>query len=129
MKQKKKKRPKKKLDKKDKNTVDECSLCGMCKVSCPVFRVTRSETDSPRAKAILKLKKSKDPIFYKCTLCDACLFECGAKVDLELVEERKRLVKQKVELETNSEMIKNVREYGNPFGKPGKKDPKNLYCC
>jgi len=111
------------------NKIDACSLCGMCRVTCPTFIAKLSETDSPRGKAALKKKKESDLVFYKCTLCGACKVECPAGVDLELVDERKKLVDKKILLAKNEEMIKNVREHGNPFGKPGSKKPKDLYCC
>jgi len=111
------------------NKIDQCSLCGMCRVDCPVFKVKLSETDSPRGKAALKKKKESDLVFYKCTLCDMCKVACPVDVDLELVEERKKLVKKGLELATNEVMIKNIREHGNPFGKPKKGKVKDLYCC
>ena len=76
-------------------------------------------------------KKVLDKVSYKCTLCGACKEWCAANVDLELVDERKKMVKKKMELDTNHDMIKNVREHGNPFGKPDKKHKKSdkLYCC
>lgn len=97
--------------------IDNCSLCGMCRTACPVFRVKLSETDSPRGKATLIKKEVDDLVFYKCTLCGACRVVCPNDADLDLRGQRKRMVDKKILLATNEEMIKNVRWHGNPFGK------------
>lgn len=110
--------------------IDKCSLCGFCKVNCPVFKVTLNETDSPRGKAVLIKKEYYSNIFYKCTLCKACIQDCPADADIKLRDVRVKLVRNKAETEQNRKMIKNIREHGNPFGKVEKgKKPKELYCC
>lgn len=108
----------------------KCSLCGLCKASCPVFKVLLAETSGPRGKAILIKNSVLNEIFYKCTLCKACKVECPAGIDLEIDKIRERLVKNKIETEANEKMINNIRKYGNPFGKVKKgKIPEELYCC
>jgi glycolate oxidase iron-sulfur subunit len=110
--------------------LEKCSLCGLCKANCPVFKVLRTETVGPRGKAILSKKGVLDEVFYKCTLCKACTVECPLGVDLELEKTRVELVEKRIETEASKKMIKNIRKYGNPFGKVEKgKIPKELYCC
>lgn len=114
--------------------IEKCSLCGMCKTSCPVFRVLLTETSGPRGKAALIKKNLPDQIFYRCTLCKACTVACPAdvKLDEEIIKVREKLVENKWETEVNKRMIKNIREFGNPFKKPGEKGGvkiKDLNCC
>lgn len=112
--------------------IDKCSLCGMCRMACPVFRAALTETSTPRTKALLIKKGIQDKMIYACTLCKACTLECPAlvKLDEEIEKERARLVSKGITTEANEKMIRNIREYGNPFGKVEKgKKPKELYCC
>lgn len=110
--------------------LEKCSVCGLCKANCPVFKVLLSETSGPRGKAILIKKEILDRVFYKCTLCKACKVECPAGIDLKIEKVRESLVKKGIETEANKRMIANVRQYNNPFGKVEKdKIPKELYCC
>jgi Fe-S oxidoreductase len=112
--------------------LEKCSLCGMCRSSCPVFRVMLTETSTPRAKSLIIKKELKDKMMYACTLCQACNINCpaGIKLDEEIESARKELVREGIETEANKKMMKNIREHGNPFGKVEKgKVPKDLYCC
>jgi fumarate reductase (CoM/CoB) subunit B len=112
--------------------VDKCSVCGMCKSNCPVFGVLKTEVDSPRGKALLLKEDVHDSIFYKCTLCGSCKINCPSKieVDEDIREQRSELAKEGKVPKQIEVMIKNVREYGNPYGKVEKgKIPKELYCC
>ena len=108
----------------------KCVKCGFCRSCCPVFSVLMSEVDSPRGKAILMQKDFLDELFYNCTLCKACKFTCPLSLDIDVAEIRQKLVKNGITTEANEKMIKNIREFGNPFGKVEKgKKPKDLYCC
>lgn len=113
-----------------KEIVDKCVECGMCKGLCPVFRQIREETISPRGKAMILKDKIYDKIVYKCTLCKACEEKCPLNLSLPHAFRKARsvLVEDGKETKENKEMIKNVREFGNPFGKEIKKNGK-LYCC
>jgi Fe-S oxidoreductase len=116
----------------DKTQLEKCSLCGLCRANCPVFKAELKESSSPRGKAIaLKKDASADctEIFYKCTLCKACTAECPAGVDMCLKQVREALVSAGKETEANKKMIENIRKYGNPFGEVKDGKPKELYCC
>lgn len=116
---------------KKRNEVDVCTLCGFCKYNCPVFRATKKETLSPRGRAILLKKGILDrDVFFKCSICKACEEVCPVRVDFRFQKIRTKLIEQGRETEANKKMIKNIREYGNPFGKLEKgRIPDKLYCC
>ena len=110
--------------------VEKCIKCGMCKSLCPVFKIIREETISPRGKAIILEKKIYDKIVYECSLCKACEEKCPLSIKLcdAFRKARKVLVESGRETKENKEMMKNVRKDGNPFGKITGKARK-LYCC
>lgn len=112
-----------------KEIIEKCVKCGMCKSICPVFGVIREESIGPRGKVMLLEKEIYDKVMYECALCKACEQKCP--LDLKLCdafkEARKILVKEKKETPENKEMIKNIRDSGNPFGKQVKKG--KFYCC
>ena len=110
----------------------KCTLCGVCKFSCPTYKFFFDEAVSPRGKATMLKKGLHSKYFYLCTLCKACEEACILK-DIDMVERirefRKDMVDNGMETESNKVMIENIRKFGNPFGeiKEGKKI--NLYCC
>jgi len=110
--------------------VSKCIKCGMCKSLCPVFKVLREETLSPRGKAMILDRKIYDKIVFECSLCKACEEKCplGLKLCDAFRKARKVLSEGKKETRENKEMIKNIREFGNPFGKATGKS-KKMYCC
>ena len=75
-------------------------------------------------------KKIYDKIVYECSLCKACEEKCPLNLKLcdAFRKARKVLVESGKETEENKEMIKNIKEFGNPFGKVSGKIGK-LYCC
>lgn len=113
-----------------KENLEKCIKCGMCKSLCPVFKILREEAYSPRGKAILLSDDIYDKIVFQCNLCRACEKKCplGIKVWDSIQKSREVLVLQGKELKENKEMIKNIRETGNPFGKDFDEKGK-LYCC
>lgn len=112
--------------------LENCSNCGICKSTCPVFKVLLEETKGARGKAALIKKDVLDEVYYVCSLCGACKISCPAGIDLpeEIKKMRQEMVEINVETKANKVMIKNIREHGNPYGKVEKgKIPKDLYCC
>jgi Fe-S oxidoreductase len=119
-------------EKKKLHKVDKCSICGMCKTNCPTFSALKTELDSPRGKSVLIREKIQDLIMYKCTLCGSCVVNCPSNIDLdeEIKRAREKLVKERKTTPQVTEMVKNIKQHGNPYGKVEKgKLPKNLYCC
>ncbi len=118
---------------KEKNpTLKDCTLCGLCKSNCPVFRATKQETKGARARVILLKENILDEIILQCTLCASCKIECPEEIDLpkEIRKARQKLIESGKETQANKIMIDNIRKYGNPFGKQvAGKIPKELYCC
>ena len=113
-----------------KNNVDKCINCGMCNSNCPTYKATGNELYGPRGRALMINNKSVENSFYDCTLCDACEKDCPVNININLKKVREELVNKKEETEANKEMIKNIREHGNPFGELKEGEiPDKLYCC
>ncbi|MCK5300039.1 MAG: (Fe-S)-binding protein [Candidatus Aenigmarchaeota archaeon] len=119
------------------NETDKCTLCGMCKTNCPIYKNYLTESMGPRLKAIAEKKNLNNltdqelsAIFINCTICSACKKECPNDVDLNISKMRSELIKRGIETDAGKEMIINIRKYGNPFGKVKKGQKFNkLYCC
>ncbi len=95
----------------------KCVECGFCKVSCPVYRAVVNESTSPRTKGRLKNEGMHEKVFYLCTLCDAHKISCPVKkLDLDIIEARRKMVEQGMGPDKNKEMISNLRKSGNIFG-------------
>lgn len=69
-----------------------CIRCGLCLATCPVYRVTLRETDTPRGKIALLRAVSEGRLdpgerfasqFYDCLLCASCANVCPSGVPLE----------------------------------------------
>ena len=110
--------------------VEECINCGLCKSLCPVFKIMKEEYYSPRGKSIMFSERFIDKIVFECNLCKACEQKCPLKIKVwEAVRNAREVLNLKgKELEGNKEMMNNIRQTGNPFGKSNKKTDK-LYCC
>ncbi len=107
----------------------KCVKCGICKSVCPVYKELLDERFSPRGIHTIEDENITDKAFYFCTLCKACEKVCPAKVKMEFSAARAKISK-KMQTTANKEMIKHVKEVGNPFGKLEKgEQPKKLYCC
>lgn len=111
--------------------IEKCVKCGLCKSLCPVFKIVREETISPRGKVLILEKDIYDKIVYECSLCKACEEKCplGLKLCDAFRKARKVLVESGKETKENKEMIRNIRRDGNPFGKVSGKKIGKLYCC
>lgn len=99
--------------------VEKCFRCGLCKNICPVLRIMREEQYSPRGKAVILDNDFIEKIVYDCNLCKSCEEQCP--LDLKLctafVKARQVLVDSKKEIPENKEMIKNLKNSGNIYGK------------
>jgi len=104
---------------------EKCSNCGMCRFNCPTLAAEMNESNSSRGRANLIRKGIPSEILLKCTLCKHCEIVCPAGVKLPDAIERAR---EKVKTAYGEEMIKNIREHGNVYGKPGTRI-KTLQCC
>ncbi len=117
-----------------------CINCGACLNFCPVFHQIGRNYGSKYlgSKGIIfagfseSFKKAVDSNCFSCTSCMACYQNCPVKINLpELMKKlRGYLEKENLQTGVNKEMIENIREFGNPFGKTEEgKIPKRLYCC
>ena len=111
-----------------------CTLCGLCRLSCPIYKVFLNETAGPRGKAVMLKQSFPSRHFYLCTLCKACENACILK-DIDLTDRirkfRQELVDLKMTTEANERMLDNIRRYGNTIGPVDGKDKKKveLFCC
>jgi len=77
-----------------------CIRCGLCLSTCPLYRLTLDETDSPRARvALLRAMREglvEEPStetasqFFRCLLCGACTFTCPSGVTVDRILELTR---------------------------------------
>ena len=110
----------------------KCTLCGLCKTSCPAYKILLDESVSPRGKATLLKRDFPAKHFYLCTLCKACEKNC-ILYDIDLIEKirayRQELVDLGMTTEANKRMIANVRATGNTLGNVEKGKKIELFCC
>lgn len=117
-----------------------CINCGACLNFCPVFhQIGRNYGDKYLgSKGVIfsafseNFKKAVDSNCFACTLCSNCFENCPVKINLpELMKKlRSYLEKENLQTKENQEMIRKIREFGNPFGKIEEGTiPKKLYCC
>ncbi len=113
-----------------KEILEKCIQCGMCKSLCPVFKVLKEETVSPRGHSILINEGLFEKTLFNCSLCKACEQKCplNLKICDAIRKGREALALKNKNLKSNEEMIENVRKTGNPFGN-GPIDKDKLYCC
>jgi heterodisulfide reductase subunit D len=77
-----------------------CARCGLCLATCPGYRESLNETDSPRARVALVralkeglLEEPSDEYsaaFFRCLLCGACTFTCPSGVAVDRILELTR---------------------------------------
>jgi len=77
-----------------------CVRCGLCLSTCPTYRESLNETDSPRARVAL-VRALKEGLletptdgysaaFFRCLLCGACTFTCPSGVAVDRILELSR---------------------------------------
>jgi len=117
-----------------------CINCGACVNFCPIYHQIFTRYGAsyfPGAKGVISsyFKESNKYAYnngaFFCTTCKQCYVNCPVKIDLSnLIRNlRKELVKEGIEPETAKEMIKNIKNFGNPFGNLEGRTPDKLYCC
>ncbi len=111
--------------------LEKCIKCGMCKSLCPVFKILREESVSPRGKSIILSEKILDEVIFKCNLCKACEEKCplNLKICDKITKAREAMVLKNKELPQNKKMIENIRKYQNPVGELKEGEKAKLYCC
>jgi Fe-S oxidoreductase len=97
--------------------IDDCTLCGRCKMVCPVFRILKSEHNSARGWAYLKRKNILNDIFYRCALCGACKEACPGKIDLDFLSVRSELEEAGITTERFKKMAQDMVEHKTPYGR------------
>ena len=104
-----------------------CIRCGLCLATCPTYRVTLSETDSPRGRVALlralaegKLEAGEDlsAKYYGCLLCASCANICPSGVPLEdiLQAARDDMSHHKLEPEALQRLGQTIAEHHNISG-------------
>ncbi|MBN1178928.1 MAG: (Fe-S)-binding protein [Anaerolineae bacterium] len=77
-----------------------CVRCGLCLSTCPTYRESLNETESPRARVAL-VRAIKEGVldapdaeysgaFFRCLLCGACTFTCPSGVAVDRILELTR---------------------------------------
>ena len=99
--------------------LEPCIKCGMCKSLCSVFNVLRTETVSPRGKAIVLSEKILDKVVFECALCRGCEQKCplGVKVCDAVLKTREAMVLRGKGLRSDGERVRGVLKGGSFFGK------------
>lgn len=105
----------------------DCIKCGLCNV-CPVFKVEKLESASPRGKLILLSEIKRGAIkldvritkeLYKCSVCGICGEVCPSNLDLVTFWEnvREELVNKKIAPLPVHRKVRDItyREF-NPYG-------------
>lgn len=97
--------------------LEDCTHCGLCRNSCAVFDILKTETIAPRGLIHLAKNKQLTENLYKCTLCKNCKLSCPVNVDLtdDIRELRAKIIASGKSY--GKEIINNIRRFGNPYGK------------
>lgn len=118
----------------------KCNLCGFCPkdFECPAFDDdARWESSYARGKVSIVHKILQDAEcgfqnsalararLFSCTGCGQCLYICPSGIDIPTIITlgKKKLVEANNYPESHKKIVKNIKNYGNPFGE---KDPRDL---
>ncbi len=98
--------------------IERCNLCGFCKASCPIYRISSRETKSPRGYMILIKEKKTNKIFHSCLACGSCERECPSNVEInkETIKIREKLILNLIENPINKKAKENIQKLGNVYG-------------
>jgi len=104
-----------------KKHIKPCSFSGLNREDCPVFRVLRKETVSPRAKVLFIKNENltnRAEIFYKyCCLCGLCCKRfCFSDMKYLIRKVREYLVENNIETRLNHNIAENIKVHGKPYG-------------
>lgn len=102
-----------------KEIIAGCIKCGLCKADCVVYKIMREETYSPRGKVLILEEGIYDEIFFSCVNCFRCELACpvGIKLNEAFRKARVVLVESGKASKSVKEILKNVQETGNIYGK------------
>ena len=107
-----------------------CCRCGCCKDGCPVYEVVLEESMSPKGRneliralyrGVVEPDERAMRIVYSCLLCRRDELSCGAELrNAEATEEFRRHLLQSGSclLPEHDRLVKNLKNYGNPWGEP-----------
>jgi len=92
--------------------IEPCIKCGLCKSFCPVFKVVREETISPRGFVLQFQDDIYTKAIYDCNLCKACEEKCPINIKLctAFRKARKILVEQGKETTKGKEILRKINE-------------------
>jgi len=104
-----------------------CIRCGLCLATCPVYRATLRETDSPRGRVALlravgegRLQPDQEMAdrYYQCLLCASCANICPSGVPLEEILQvaRDDMSRQKLQPEVLTRLARIIGEHHNISG-------------
>lgn len=104
-----------------------CIRCGLCLATCPVYRATLRETDSPRGRVALlravgegRLQPGQEMAdrYYQCLLCASCANICPSGVPLEEILQvaRDDMSHQKLQPEVLTRLAGIIGEHHNISG-------------
>ncbi len=104
-----------------------CIRCGLCLATCPTYRATLRETDSPRGRIALLRAVGEGRLqpgqqfanrYYQCLLCASCANICPSGVPLEEILQAARddMAHEKLQPEVLTRLAQIIGEHHNISG-------------